>query len=180
MSNPSASKGGFGFIKALSDFQEGLESPKFYLESSVSGPYYIMLQTEFMFNMLIESINSWDSDIRAEGSMQTTSYHTGRHGMVTDGDHSFFRDGILNLTSVFSTTMNQWVPVLYTWAHKLDTDHHRPHFCRLHLIITDYCQENNIIFRKEFLTQVCCTVSIFIDARLLIYIIRFSTSPLAR
>ena len=52
----------------------------------------------------------------------------GRHGFVTDGNHSFFRDGTLLTTCSFSSVMKAWVPVLYTWVARLDTEHHRPHF----------------------------------------------------
>lgn len=54
-----------------------------------------------------------------------------RHGFVTDGNHSFFKDGTLLATCVFNTTILSWVPVLLTWIHKQDQAHHLDHFLRL-------------------------------------------------
>ncbi|KAL4256927.1 hypothetical protein AB1N83_010648 [Pleurotus pulmonarius] len=92
------------------------------IDSRFNAPVvYATIQTPFMLTILHEVVAAWIKDFN-EG------VHEGRHGFVTDGDHSFFQMGQLLTTCGFSSTMNAWVPVLYSWVDAVDTDHHRPHF----------------------------------------------------
>ncbi len=49
-----------------------------------------------MKTILCEAIQTWKDNPNDGPSM-------GRRGFVTDGDHSYFREGVLNITCVFST-----------------------------------------------------------------------------
>ncbi|KAJ3557349.1 hypothetical protein NM688_g1521 [Phlebia brevispora] len=60
----------------------------FIIDSQVHGPSFIMMQSAAM---------KWPN--------------TGRHGFITDGDHSFFQSGTLLTTVAFSPVLKQWVPV---------------------------------------------------------------------
>lgn len=96
----------------------------FIVDSKLHGPIYIMVQSSDMRDWLKEAVEDW---LRADAEGPTA----GRHGFVTDGDHSFFRDGTLLTTVAFNLVLKQWVPVLYTWVASLDKAHHRVHFNRL-------------------------------------------------
>ncbi|KIM39432.1 hypothetical protein M413DRAFT_415326 [Hebeloma cylindrosporum] len=106
-------KGGFSILTSLAELSEEFKKP-FLVESSVHGPTYLMFQTPFMKSLVQESVDSWVLDDNV------------RHGFVTDGDHSFFRSGVLLVTCTFSTVMQAWVPTLYTWILRQDIEHHRP------------------------------------------------------
>lgn len=72
--------------------------------------------------ILTEAMEDWvEEEVRADG----------RHGMVTDGSHSFFREGELLTSSVFSAVTLTWLPGLFTWILGRDTAHHIPHFDRI-------------------------------------------------
>ncbi|KAF9547410.1 hypothetical protein CPC08DRAFT_648784, partial [Agrocybe pediades] len=116
LEGPRAGKGLVGLLGSVSDLNERFPTP-FMIDSAFHGPTYIVFRTPFMLRMLQECVNSWGD---------TTE--VARHGMVTDGDHTFFKDGVLNVTCVFSNVLSAWTPVLYTWILGLDTEHHRPHF----------------------------------------------------
>ncbi|KDR83051.1 hypothetical protein GALMADRAFT_152034 [Galerina marginata CBS 339.88] len=115
-----SAKGGSSVLSALAGLREEFKTP-FIINSAIHGPTYLMFQTPFMKRLLEESIVNWNTD-SGDGP------DAARHGMVTDGDHTFFNDGILNVTCIFSTVMSAWVPVLYTWILGQDIEHHRPHF----------------------------------------------------
>ncbi len=117
---------------------------RFIVESSFSGPTYFVLQTPFMVSIIEESVRDWVLQ-------DMSGPDAGRHGFVTDGDQSFFRQGTLLATCAFSTTLAQWVPVLYSWVDGLDTDHHRPHFRRLNQAILRAAGTD---FEAKYLTAV--------------------------
>ncbi|KAI0309499.1 hypothetical protein OF83DRAFT_1288583 [Amylostereum chailletii] len=101
-------------------------------------PTCIFIQTAWMKESLQRATEAWITEGLDEQNHQyTAGFQTPRralgthHGLVTDGDRSFFLDGDVHTTCCFDVTMNCWVPVLYTWVNKLDTAHHRPHFRRL-------------------------------------------------
>jgi len=114
--------GGFWILLALGNMQAEL-GEHCIINSSFNGPTFFCFQTTFMRTVLSESVNFWLDN----GDAVTHD----RNGFVTDGDHSFFREGNLLATCAFSTVLNAWCPVLYTWISRLDTDHHRPHFYEL-------------------------------------------------
>ncbi|KAG2004428.1 hypothetical protein CC2G_015288 [Coprinopsis cinerea AmutBmut pab1-1] len=104
-----------------------------------------MFQNRFMRCVLADAVVSWDKD---------APELVGQHGGVTDGNHSFFRNGTLVATAVYDTIIQTWVPVLYTWVHKLDTEHHLPHFRKIAHQIVDICQEKGLELKDEFLLHV--------------------------
>ena len=123
----TASKGGLSVLYDLAGVEKKLGAP-FIVESSFSGPTYFTLQTPFMVDIIGESVADWiKQDVHSPDS--------GRHGFVTDGDHTFFSQGTLLVTCAFSTMLGQWIPVLYTWVHSLDIAHHCPHFRQLNAAI---------------------------------------------
>ncbi|KAJ6619301.1 hypothetical protein B0H10DRAFT_2216995 [Mycena sp. CBHHK59/15] len=85
---------------------------------------YICMQTPFMRDALLrDSVQSWhDENLEAE---------SGHHGVLTDGTHDFFNQGILLTSLVFSHVVLRWVAVLYTWIGKQNEEHHVPHFSQL-------------------------------------------------
>lgn len=143
----ATSKSRLAILKALYNLQAELANP-FIIDSSIHGPVYIMFQTSFMKTIMQESIQSWSDNIEDSPAV-------GRRGFVTDGDHSFFREGVLNITCVFSPTMLSWIPVLYTWILRQDTGHHRPHFRSICQSVAEYIKLNNIPFEPKYLLHVC-------------------------
>jgi hypothetical protein len=141
--HPRAQKGGGSLLRGFSDLTSEL-STKFLLESSISDPVYILLGTPFMDLVMKESIDDWIDD-KAEGPS------VGRHGFVTDVDHSFFRQGNLLASCSWSNVMHEWVPVLFCWISRLDADHHRPFFRRIFGGIVKHSGDK---FDKKFLTHV--------------------------
>ena len=116
------------------------------IRSSFNGPTFFCFQTPFMQTVLSESVNFWLDN----GDAVTHD----RNGFVTDGDHSFFREGNLLATCAFSTVLNAWCPVLYTWISRLDTNHHRPHFHELFKLVyqsTGECFDSKLCFNVSVL-----------------------------
>ncbi|KAJ7261600.1 hypothetical protein C8J57DRAFT_1634681 [Mycena rebaudengoi] len=116
-------KGGLALMASFADLAKRLSTP-FIIDSCLSGPVYITLQTPFMDSIIAEAVESWIKDA-SEGP------DAGRHGFVIDGDLSFFRQGPLLASCAFSITSNEWIPILYSWIHGHDTAHHRPHFAHI-------------------------------------------------
>ncbi|KAJ6579007.1 hypothetical protein B0H10DRAFT_1963079 [Mycena sp. CBHHK59/15] len=55
----------------------------------------------------VEKSKSWHAEnLEAE---------SGRHGLITDGTHDFFKQGILLTSLAFSQVLFRWVVVLYMW-----------------------------------------------------------------
>ncbi|KAJ3552568.1 hypothetical protein NM688_g4086 [Phlebia brevispora] len=134
-----------GFIAKLAKLERNKLEPGFIIDSRISHPAsYLSMQSPFMKLIIKESVDDW---------IRTSSEGpgAGRHGFVTDGDHSFFRTGTLLATCAFSISMNTWVPVLYTWVLHLDTDHHRAHFRNLNRSIIEAAGDH---FDKKLLTNI--------------------------
>ncbi|KAF9540762.1 hypothetical protein CPC08DRAFT_770741 [Agrocybe pediades] len=146
ISGTTASSGGISFLNSIASFQEELNS-WFIIRSSMYDPCFIMLQLTFMKDMLIGSVTAWNNE-RGEG------IHRARHGMITDGDHTFFRKGVLLTTTVFSSAMAAWVPILYTLIFKQDIAHHRPHFKEISQAIVEFIQKQGFAFETKYLLHV--------------------------
>ncbi|KAK7675993.1 hypothetical protein QCA50_021050 [Cerrena zonata] len=113
-------KGGFATIKSLTQLTKKLDPLEpFMVQSSMANLGYSTLQTRWMRDVVTESVLDWT---------ENSSSGPGRHGFVTDGDHSYFREGTLLTTCAFNSVLMAWAPVLYTWVVHLETEHHRPHF----------------------------------------------------
>ncbi|KAF8965742.1 hypothetical protein BDZ97DRAFT_1918031 [Flammula alnicola] len=146
ISPPAASKGGLAVLKSLFDLQQEFKTP-FIINSSIHGPAFLTFQTPFMRTTLEKSVDSWND--------QTPGNHLmARHGFVTDGDHSFFREGVLNVTCVFNPVMLAWIPVLYTWILRQDIAHHRPHFRHIQETVVKYLQLKGLEFEPKYLLHV--------------------------
>lgn len=117
----TVTKGGLSVLQSFDALVKKLDSP-FFIDSRLHGPIFITCQTPFMEQLIGEASLAWIQD------SSTGDDSSGRHGFVTDGDHSFFRSGQLLATCVFSQVLNSWAPVLYTFMNGADTNHHRPHF----------------------------------------------------
>ncbi|KAJ7904864.1 hypothetical protein B0H13DRAFT_2334509 [Mycena leptocephala] len=83
----TSSKGDLALMGGFADLGKRLSTP-FIVDASVSGPVYITLQTPSMDGIIRECVESWILDL-ADGPS------AGRHGILVDGDHSFFRVGPL-------------------------------------------------------------------------------------
>jgi hypothetical protein len=81
--HPRAQKGAGSVLCSFTQLTTEL-STSFLLDSSITGPVYILLATPFMSQIMNEAIDDWLVD-------PTDGPSVGRHGFVTDVDHSFFR-----------------------------------------------------------------------------------------
>ncbi|KAH6906610.1 hypothetical protein BKA70DRAFT_1401368 [Coprinopsis sp. MPI-PUGE-AT-0042] len=123
ISNPVAVRGVVGSFEALLELQETLKRP-FLIDSGFHGKAaYVSLQTPWMAKQLQASVADW--------ATQQGGAIANRHGYVTDGDHTYFRQGVLLATCTFSIQMACWIPVLYTWIFRQTTENHQPHFRNL-------------------------------------------------
>lgn len=121
--NTGSSKGGLAMMGTLAELNKRLSTP-FIVDSSLSGPVYMTFQTPFMHKILCEAVDSWilDLDDGPEAS---------RHGVVVDGDHTYFRQGPLLASCAFSAASREWTPILYSWINGQDKAHHVPHFAHI-------------------------------------------------
>ncbi|KAJ6530713.1 hypothetical protein B0H19DRAFT_1327962 [Mycena capillaripes] len=129
---PAATRNsGFQLLDSLSTLQDSFETP-WIVKSDLMDGRFIVMQTPFMRDVLLQDqIRSWhEENLEAE---------SGRHGLVTDGCHDFFKQGILLTSLVFSQVVMRWAPVLFTWIGKLDERHHRSHFDQLVYVIAKLC-----------------------------------------
>lgn len=140
-------KGGLAVLHSFGALQKKLKTP-FMIDSSIHGPIYVMVQTPFMDKLIKDAVEDWIEETH-------TGSEDARHGFVTDGDHSFFRDGVLLATCVFSKVLNCWAPVLYTWIDGLDIAHHRPHFQTTFRAVAKYSGSQ---FERKFLLHVCTLI----------------------
>ncbi|KAF9476157.1 hypothetical protein BDN70DRAFT_935258 [Pholiota conissans] len=148
ISRNSTSKGQFTMIKSVFDLNQDFETP-FIIDSCIHGPAFLSFQTPFMKETLENSIDSWTMEIQDE-----KNHLAGRHGFVTDGDHSFFREGVLNVTCVFHPLLLAWTPVLYTWILRQDIPHHRLHFRRIQQTLVKCLIRRNLKFESHYFLHV--------------------------
>lgn len=122
---------GFQLLDSLSTLQDSFETP-WIIKSDLMDGRFIVMQTPFMRDVLLQDqIRSWHGEnLEAE---------SGRHGLVTDGCHDFFKQGILLTSLVFSQVIMRWAPVLFTWIGKFDERHHKSHFDQLVYVIAEIC-----------------------------------------
>lgn len=152
---PESRKGGFAFLKALHKlFEETIPKP-FLVASGLAQPTFLTLQTAFMKKILSEAVDDW-KDSTADGTNQgLMEVQIGRLGCVTDADHSYFRQGNVVTTCAFSLKIVQWVPVLYTWALHLDSDHYQVHFRRLNHDLIEAAGVSQLVpFNRRLLSGV--------------------------
>lgn len=139
---------GFQLLASLSSLQSSFQVP-WIVHSDLLDKRYITMQTPFMADVLLkDSVRSW--------YQEGLSAETERHGIITDGSHDFFKEGVLLSSVVFSQVLLRWVPVLYTWIGCLDTAHHQAHFDRLINVIADLCTNGlNAVFDDQVFSAVC-------------------------
>ncbi|KAH9891606.1 hypothetical protein C8Q73DRAFT_782313 [Cubamyces lactineus] len=125
----TASKGGGPLLHALGDLNKTFGSP-FLVDSGFVDRAYFVMQSPFMRLIINEAVDDWLDPIRP-------GPEDSRHGVVTDGDHTFFRDGLLMTSCAFSTTLSAWVPVLYSWIDGQSAEDHRLHFRQLNKAIME-------------------------------------------
>ena len=143
--NSSSVKGGLSLIQSMAEFTKKLDpSTSFIVQSSLTNPGFFSVQTPWMKDIIKESVLDWTDNYDAGPD-------AGRHGFVTDGNHSYFRDGTLLTTCAFSSILMAWVPILYTWVAHLDIQHHRPHFNFMNRNIIEAAGDN---FQSKFLLNV--------------------------
>ncbi|KAJ6625287.1 hypothetical protein B0H10DRAFT_1942558 [Mycena sp. CBHHK59/15] len=119
----SGRNSGFQLLDSFSALKDSFETP-WIVKAELLDRQYICMQTPFMRDALLrDSVQSWhDENLEAE---------SGRHGVLTDGTHDFFNQGILLTSLVFSHVILRWVAVLYTWIRKQNEEHHVPHISQL-------------------------------------------------
>lgn len=125
---------------------------------------FIVMQTPFMRDVLLQDqIRSWHGEnLEAE---------SGRHGLVTDGCHDFFKQGILLTSLVFSQVIMRWAPVLFTWIGKLDERHHKSHFDQLVYVIAELCTKGLGYAFDERLYSAVYSTFIFLRYLLTLFVI---------
>ncbi|KAJ7465661.1 hypothetical protein FB451DRAFT_1179136 [Mycena latifolia] len=118
-------------LESFSALNNSFESP-WIVASNLLEQQYICMQTPFMRDVLLrDSVQSWHAE--------NLEPESGRHGVITDGTHDFFKHGILLTSLVFSQVLFRWVVVLYTWIGNQDQEHHLPHFKQLVEVIAEIC-----------------------------------------
>ncbi|KAF8512886.1 hypothetical protein JB92DRAFT_3116745 [Gautieria morchelliformis] len=126
---PSPTKGGLPFLNTFGKLHEQ-RSTRFLLDSAFHHPTYVVVQTPWMQQcVLAEAVDDWINTPSGEGDA--------RHRFVTDGDHSFFKSGVLLATCAFSRTLETWAPTMYTWIQSQDIAHHQPHFKQMFHQVVD-------------------------------------------
>ncbi|KAJ7466286.1 hypothetical protein FB451DRAFT_1041007 [Mycena latifolia] len=128
----STRNSGFQLLESFSALNNSFESP-WIVASNLLEQQYICMQTPFMRDVLLreDSVQSWHAE--------NLEPESGRHGVITDGTHDFFKHGILLTSLVFSQVLFRWVVVLYTWIGNQDQEHHLPHFKQLVEVIAEIC-----------------------------------------
>lgn len=145
----SPSKSSSTALHIWKDLEKKLDGP-FIIDSRLHGSIvYLVIQSPWMKQMLQASIDMWSEDYEVVQSAAT------RHSSITNGDHSFFRNGTLLTTCVFSPKIVSWVPVLYTYMDALDTGHHRPHFRHLFKEIQEHAGST---FEPKMLMHICFVI----------------------
>ncbi|KAL1939097.1 hypothetical protein VTO73DRAFT_10357 [Trametes versicolor] len=117
-----SSKGGGPMLHHLAHLNKELGTP-FLVHSGFTDRAFFIMQTPFMARVIGQAGLNWLDDFAIDGSKTGA-----RNGFVTDGDHSYFRDGLLLTTCAFHPTLCAWVPVLYSWIDGQGAEDHRPHF----------------------------------------------------
>lgn len=118
-----SSRGGFSGMETLKKLKDEFKGT-FIVDMPFLEEFVIVFQNDWMRQRLCRNVDLWSAEREGE---QFSSLPV-QFGAVTDGDHKFFKSGTLILTCVFDTTLEGWVPVLYTWVDRQDTDHLRHHF----------------------------------------------------
>ncbi|KAJ7754779.1 hypothetical protein B0H16DRAFT_1886485 [Mycena metata] len=124
---------GFQLLSSLTSLQESFDTP-WIVNSNLMDGQFIIMQTPFMRDTLLrDQVQSWHQE--------TLEAESGRHGVVTDGCHDFFKQGILLVSLVFSPILLRWAPILFTWIGRFDEHHHKSHFAQLVYVIAELCTQ---------------------------------------
>lgn len=141
--------GGFSFLQKLFNLNSSL-GETFIVDSGFHDTCFVQFQTKFMEEAIKRTVDDWlEMDPRKEA----------KHGFVTDGNHSFFKTGVLLTTCIFDITTLMWIPVLYTWILNPDEAHHLPHFRRINEIIIQRLKELGLPIDPKFLLNVSLSIS---------------------
>ncbi|KAJ3519178.1 hypothetical protein NMY22_g13323 [Coprinellus aureogranulatus] len=124
-------KGGFSFLSKLFHLNSTLDEP-FIVDSGFHDICFFQMQTQYMRDAIARTVDDW---LKMDPKKDT------KHGLITDGNHSFYKTGVLLTTGIFDLKTLVWIPVLYTWVHDVDEAHHLPHFRKLNSIIIDRLKE---------------------------------------
>ncbi|KAJ7160010.1 hypothetical protein C8R43DRAFT_1177615 [Mycena crocata] len=128
---PAMRSSGFQMMAGWLALKNSFESP-WIAAGDMMDRQFVCMQTPFMRDVLLrDSVQSWHTE-----NLQPES---GRHGIITDGTHDFFKEGILLTSLVFSQVVLRWVVVLYTWIGSQNQEHHLPHFKQLVEVIAQIC-----------------------------------------
>ncbi|KAJ7740792.1 hypothetical protein B0H16DRAFT_1728796 [Mycena metata] len=124
---------GFQLLNSLVSLQESCDTP-WIVKSDLMDGQFIVMQTPFMRDTLLrDQVQSWHQE--------TLEAESGRHGVVTDGCHDFFKQGILLVSLVFSPILWRWAPILFTWIGRFDEHHRKSHFAQLVYVIAELCTQ---------------------------------------
>ncbi|KAF6747390.1 hypothetical protein DFP72DRAFT_854370 [Ephemerocybe angulata] len=137
-------RSGITFFKKINGINSELKEV-FLVDSSLHNLGYLTFQTPWMKNQIKESVLDW---------VKMGPETEGRHGFVTDGNHSYFKDGVLLVSCIFSSKLLSWVPVLFSWLSRIDTAHHIPHFNRISTTVLETVHGLDIPFDPKFLLHV--------------------------
>lgn len=142
----TSSKGATSVLQTLADLNKELPSP-FLINSGFVNQAFLVMQNRFMKQIITDTIIDWKADL-LEGP------NAGRHGFVTNGNHTFFHPGVLLTNCAFSTVLAAWVPVLYTQINGQSTEHHHPHFRHLNFAILMSSASPSCGFESKYLSAV--------------------------
>jgi hypothetical protein len=119
----------------------------------------ILLQTQFGPNVVASSsLHIHDSHISIQTDfmrsrlIDNTELGRTTGGIQTDTTYSFFRNGYLLSSIVYCNLLKRFVPILFTWINRIDTDSHVPHFrCLIQTILKSIPDE---IEQEKMIAQV--------------------------
>lgn len=135
--------GADSFIRQFADFQTA--HPEFVVHSTLGVVTAIVMQTQYMASNLVnDQLN--DQAV---------------NGIVTDAAHRYWQDtkALLLISSVYSFTLNCWVPALISYANGALENHYHLHFLALFISIHEECQERGLDTDDAYFAN----VSVLID-----------------
>lgn len=143
-SNPS---GGIWVVDELKQFVE--EYPDFVVDYQLfSKAGVICFQTWWMLSQCIQDFMHMDN--------------FNLNGIVMDGAHKFWdrQNHVLQISSVYSVILSQWIPILLSYMDGQTTNHFHFHFLVLFWGIIEVAKYWGLENLKEHLTTICAVISL--------------------
>ncbi|KAJ3528046.1 hypothetical protein NMY22_g9558 [Coprinellus aureogranulatus] len=139
-------KGELSLLKRIRALNEQL-GEMWLVDSGIYPEGFFVFQSDFMKRVLESTVQKWATDLEESPA-------AGRLGLVTDGNNSSFKDGVLVTTCAFYNRLKAWVPVLFTLILGENEAHYRTHFRNLFKVIIEKVKRDHLRFKAEFFLNV--------------------------